>query len=174
MKSLFFICILFRKFYKNKKYWIVKTYSISYEESIYWLWKLRIAYFGKSIWLVFIIFWWSLCCENKTFYIYQPFLKSPNKRPAKNYCAYLKNHEMFKDPGLKTFVPIEHCTIEPIFSKTLDLQRTTFSNEQEHILLFFLTFWVNAFMEIFNPTGSCYKTLDKNETDMQILCQEFN
>lgn len=56
MNSLFFLCILFRKFYKNKKYWIVlKTYSISYEESIYWLWKLRTAYFGKSIWLVFII-----------------------------------------------------------------------------------------------------------------------
>lgn len=136
MKSLFFICILFRKFYKNKKYWIVlKTYSISYEESIYWLWKLRIAYFGKSIWLVFIIFWWSLCCENKTFCIYQPFL-SPNKRPAKNYCAYLKNHEMFKDPGFKTFVPIEHSTIVPIFSKTLDLRWTTFSNEQEHIFFF--------------------------------------
>lgn len=134
MNSLFFLCILFRKFYKNKKYWIVlKTYSISYEESIYWLWKLRTAYFGKSIWLVFIIFWWSLCCENKTFCIYQP-LWSPNKRAAKKYCAYLKNH--------------------------------------------FLTFWVNAFMEIFNPTGSCYKMLDENETDMQIhctiLCQEFN
>lgn len=61
MNSLFFLCILFRKFYKNKKYWIVlKTYSISYEESIYWLWKLRIAYFGK------IYDWCSLSFDDRS------------------------------------------------------------------------------------------------------------
>lgn len=81
---------------------------------------------------------------------------------------------MFKDPGWKTFVPIGHCTIVPIFSKTLDLQWTTFSNEKEHIFFFFFNILSKRVHGDFNPTGSCYKMLDENETDMQIIYQEFN